>query len=186
MCLTGFPGSYLPIRSGCTRSWLSANQGAARGGCCSPDSSHCPQFLFPASGLCPCWVWVSVLLRVMIIWFVAKGLRIQIIIAFPSPEPIVPGERELCSPSCSCLLQPSWGQQQPPDIPGRSILPIAQDSKPSPQQLQLRESSVRTYRQLSCWPRTRGQDFLKLLHWGWKQECTSMKANKSTIHKTSF
>lgn len=75
------------------------SQCKARGCCCTPDSSHCPQFLFPASGLCPCWVWVSVLLRVMIVWLAAKGLRIQIRTAFPSPETIVPGDGSCADPA---------------------------------------------------------------------------------------
>lgn len=40
--------------------------------------------------------------------------------------------------------------------------------------------------QLSCWPQTCDQDFLKWLHWRWKQECASTTANKNMIHKMSF
>lgn len=88
-------------RSNCTRRWLSIQTRGQLCGCCccTPDSSHCPQFLLPASGLCPCWAWVSVLLRVMIVWLAAKGLRIQIIIAFPSPETIVPGDESYADPA---------------------------------------------------------------------------------------
>lgn len=86
-------------RSNCKALTLDADWRTVCGCCCTPDSSHCPQFLFPASGLCPCWAWVSVLLRVMIVWLAAKGLRIQIIIAFPSPETIVPGDKSYADPA---------------------------------------------------------------------------------------
>lgn len=35
----------------------------------------------------------------MIVWLAAKGLRIQIIIAFPSPETIVPGDGSNADPA---------------------------------------------------------------------------------------
>lgn len=104
VCLTGFPSSCLSIKKWLHKELtLGANWRTACGCCCTPDSSHCPQFLFPASGLCPCWVSVSVLLRVMIVWLAAKGLRIQIIIVFPSPETIVPGDGSYADPAVPAL-----------------------------------------------------------------------------------
>lgn len=69
-----------------------AEPGQGRGSsCCTPDSSHCPQFLSPAS-CCPASACPAQSSGTLVC---SQRLRIQMRAAFPSPEPTVPGQGAL-------------------------------------------------------------------------------------------
>lgn len=82
-----------------------AEPGQGRGSsCCTPDSSHCPQFLSPAS-CCPASACPAQSSGTLVC---SQRLRIQMREAFPSPEPTVPGQGAL---QPQPLLPSPWEEQ---------------------------------------------------------------------------
>jgi len=86
----------------------------------------------------------------MIAWLAAKGLRIQIIIAFPSPETIVPGDGSYADPAVSACAAIRRSTATLRHLGKERLANSRRQQTFSPTALVARERSENLGRQFSC------------------------------------